>query len=471
MDLVLSTKNDGTYTFDFPKDIFDSVKPYVRGNMWRLKISDTNNPNTYSYSERFILNEHSNDTSETRKLEKELGPEDFHKYSNIMRDLDREEIDQSREKERLAGMKYFLNSLRQNNHVPASLKYSQITVCRECYLVYNRLELRKRDVGRLKDAGCIVDDCGQVIEGPSPVKALTIRPLDEAQLEQQMKAIVDGVQAIKSLPAHKSAAERHRVMVRKRERREEHQNALNQICMDIESSVARGLGISEESIHSLNSAYLKARSVGVPLDAPSMRNADFVKQKAKKLNKKQQSEGRLPENGMFNKYVSGPSKAWEASAKQPPNMFVGDISSSDDDDEPLIANMKSLESFLPKAPKLPPSVTVGPRRKGWTLVKGVGQENSSNSDSETDEEPLLSTTVGGGDLRNTDIDDKQIEPKSSALKLSHSVPLISSSKYAKNPNDYQSPTRASLPRQRQKPLSVSKETHKRTKKNRSEKLC
>ena len=73
-----------------------------------------------------------------------------------------------------------------------------------------------------------------------------MRPLDESQLEQQMKAIVDGVQAIKSLPVHKSAAERHRVMVRKRERREEQQNALNQICMDIESSVARGLGISEK---------------------------------------------------------------------------------------------------------------------------------------------------------------------------------------------------------------------------------
>ena len=125
-DLVLSTKNDGTYTFDFPKDIFDIVKPYVRGNMWRLKISDTNNPNTYSYSERFILNQHFNVTSETRKLKRELEPEDFDKYSNIMRDLDREEIDQLREMERLAGMKYFINSLRQNNHVPASLKYSQL---------------------------------------------------------------------------------------------------------------------------------------------------------------------------------------------------------------------------------------------------------------------------------------------------------------------------------------------------------
>ena len=108
-------------------------------------------------------------------------------------------------------------------------------------------------------------------------------------------------------------------------------------------------------------------------------------------------------------------------------MFVGDTSSSDDDDEPLIANMKSLESFLPKAPKLPPSVTVGPRRKGWTLVKGVGQQNGSNSDSETDEEPLIST-IGDGD---TDIDEKQIEPTSSVLKSSHSVPLISSSKYSK----------------------------------------
>ena len=319
-----------------------------------------------------------------------------------MRDLDREEIDQSREMERLAGMKYFINSLRQNNHVPASLKYSQITVCRECYLVYNRLELRKRDVGRLKDAGCTVDDCGQVIEGPSPAKALTMRPLDESQLEQQMKAIVDGVQAIKSLPVHKSAAERHRVMVRKRERREEQQNALNQICMDIESSVARGLGISEENIHSLNSAYLKARSVGVPLDAPSMRNADFVKQKAKKLNKKQQSEGRLPQNGMFNKYVSGPQKLGKP-LKPTIEYVCRDISSSDDDDEPLIANMKSLESFLPKR-KITAICHCWPQKERLDIGKGVGQQNGSNSDSETDEEPLIST-IGDGD---TDIDENKL---------------------------------------------------------------
>ena len=277
--------------------------------------------------------------------------EEYDKYNNIMRDLDREEMDQARESNNLKGMPYFINSLRQNSNVPASLKYSQITVCRECYLVYNRLELRKRDIRRLKDAGCVVDDRGQVVKGHAPVNAVVIRPLDETRLEQQMKAIVDGVTLANTLPKPLSAVERHRIVVRKREKREEHQNNLNKICMDIESNVARGLGVSSEKVDQLNIAYTKARSAGVPSDAPSMRNADFVKQKAKKLNQKQKLSNQLPPNGMFNQYVSGPSKAWEASDEPPSNMFGGDISSSDDDDEPLIANPASFDSFMPKAPE------------------------------------------------------------------------------------------------------------------------
>ena len=46
-DIVLSTKNDGMYTFDIPKTLYNDLKPHVRGNMWRIKISDTNNPNIY----------------------------------------------------------------------------------------------------------------------------------------------------------------------------------------------------------------------------------------------------------------------------------------------------------------------------------------------------------------------------------------------------------------------------------------
>ncbi len=459
-DVVMSTKNDGTYTFDIPKNIYNGLKAHVRGNMWRLKISDTNNPNTYSYSQRFVIQRYENEVDERRKLRKEMETEEFNKYNDIMRDLDREEMDQSREFNNLPGMPYFINSLRQNTNVPASLKYSQITVCRECYLVYNRLQLRKRDIGRLKDAGCVVDDRGKVVKGQAPVNAVVIRPLDESRLEQQMKAIVDGVKLDKRLPQPISAVERHRQMVRKREKREEHQNILNKVCMDIETNVARGLGVSKEKVEELNKAYTKARSVGVPTDAPSMRNADFVKQKAKKLNRKQHVRGQLPPNGMFNQYVSGPSTAWEASDLPPRNMFGGDISSSDDDDEPLIANPRSFDSFMRKAPTIPPPVTVGTRRKGWTLVEGLAPPTlprNVDKDDDDEEEPLIS----GG---YNDADDDEDQPYlgnltsqgkiSTTFQSSQSVPLIPVTNSGKLAEDYLSPTRASLLRQREKSYPI-----------------
>jgi len=380
-DVVMSTKNDGLYVFEIPAEILEGLELHMRGNMWRLKISDTSNPNTFNYSARFSIGESTpasrvlNTTGEHDESEK--------KFLNLMQDLDHDEIEQMRISKKLCGMAYYLNTEKQNKRVPPSMKYSEVTVCRQCYLVYNRLQLRKRDCMRLKDAGCVLDDLGQVIAGQPPVNRLVVRPLDETRLEKQMKAIVDGPEVdLESLLRNRpNAKKRHEKIVRRRENREQLIQEVNNRSMTIETNLARGLGVSQETLKDFDEAYEAAMKAGVVPDAPALRNADFVKRKVEKLAKLRPPEGQsLGQNGMFSvpKQVVGASRAWEPSQTRPEGFFNNEEGYYSSDDEPLMGGsvqMKFEETFG-NAPKLPPSVSVGPRKNGWTVVSGLNKTSN-----------------------------------------------------------------------------------------------
>jgi hypothetical protein len=377
-DVVMSTKNDGLYVFEIPTGLYEGAESHMHGNMWRLKVSDTSNPNIFSYSSRFSIQDPSR-PEERRNRAVDKRNEADSKYLDLMQDLDRDEIELTRVSRKLAGMTHYLNSVKQNNHVPASLKYSQITVCRQCYLVYNRLELRKRDCNRLKDAGCRLDDLGQVIGGEPPTASLQIRPLDEARLEKQMKVIVDGPDVERTLKKRPNAVVRHQHIVQKRERKELKLKKVNDICIDIETNLARGLGVSQTRLKDFEDAYALALKAGVTVDNSSIRNADFLKLKLKRLNRIRSHTKFDNGSGMFRKNI-GPSSAWEANPLVPINLFDDDIS-EESDDEPLLApTEKSFNSIMRNAPTLPPAVSVGPRRKGWTLVSGLAAETKAPED-------------------------------------------------------------------------------------------
>ena len=380
-DVVMSTKNDGLYVFEIPAELLEGLELHMRGNMWRLKICDTSNPNTFNYSARFSIGE----STPARKV---LNPGGEHgdsekKFLNLMQDLDTDEIEQMRVSKKLCGMAYYLNTEKQNKRVPPSMKYSEVTVCRQCYLVYNRLQLRKRDCMRLKDAGCVLDDLGQVIAGQPPVNRLIVRPLDETRLEKQMKAIVDGpeVDVASLLRNRPNAKKRHEKIVRRRENREQLIQEVNDRSMTIESNLARGLGVSQEALDDFDKMYDAAIKAGVVPDAPALRNADFVKRKVEKLAKLRPPHGQsLGQSGMFStsQQVVGASRAWEPSQTRPEGFFDNEEGYYSSDDEPLMGGsvqMKFEETFG-NAPKLPPSVSVGPRKNGWTVVSGLNKTSN-----------------------------------------------------------------------------------------------
>ena len=101
----------------------------MHGNIWRLKYLDTSNPNTFSYSSRFSIQDHPY-TYKRSSFSKDKAKS---KYIDLMQDLDHDEIEQARVSRKLEGMRQYLDSMKTFTKVPASLKYSQVTVCRQCY--------------------------------------------------------------------------------------------------------------------------------------------------------------------------------------------------------------------------------------------------------------------------------------------------------------------------------------------------
>ena len=190
--------------------------PELRGPVWRLKLSDTNNPNIFAYSGRFCLDFLT--TGENKKKTgvaaqwKQRGPGLETPSVILQRQLEiEEEEEERRQREEKVGMDAYLTSVEEDRSVAPSLRYAQVRVCRSCYRAYCMLDRTKRDRERLKDAGCVLNDIGEVISGVPPfdlVKptnggakdvhsaivsagGVTVDAPDEVQIERSLKNILN----------------------------------------------------------------------------------------------------------------------------------------------------------------------------------------------------------------------------------------------------------------------------------------
>jgi hypothetical protein len=178
-----------------------------RGPVWRLKISDTNNPQTFAYSGRFCVDffsdsieqqQHSNHRTQTLALKAE---------AKLVEELQIEEEEEDRKKSKLKGMGEYLSTLKEDMKIGPTLRYAQVHVCKGCYRVYCEIDRIKRDRERLVDAGCELDDLGAVISGVPPFDPTTdpyalsakknstsrsnVLPAEEKKLAQSVAHMLD----------------------------------------------------------------------------------------------------------------------------------------------------------------------------------------------------------------------------------------------------------------------------------------
>ena len=153
--------------------------PELRGPVWRLKLSDTNNPNVYTYSGRFCIDFLTTDEEAREGNVRKNKPASVSwrarpsGLSNLSMTLQQEleaeeEEEESRQRVSQPGINAYLTSVEEDRSVAPSLRYAQVSVCRSCYRAYCMLDRTKRDRERLKDAGCVLNDVGQVISGVPP---------------------------------------------------------------------------------------------------------------------------------------------------------------------------------------------------------------------------------------------------------------------------------------------------------------
>merc|ERR1712166_1723232 len=160
-------------------DMFDENTPQPRGPVWRIKISDTNNPQIYAYSGRFCIDffTHSESINPNEKGDRGNRRDGRRGRTSAMtsiddrklqRELEIEEQEELRRSRKVSGMEDYVSTLKEDIRIGPTLRYAQVHVCKGCYRVYCEMDRIKRDRDRLKDSGCILNDFGNVISGLPP---------------------------------------------------------------------------------------------------------------------------------------------------------------------------------------------------------------------------------------------------------------------------------------------------------------